>query len=838
MVAKGEIRVVRSGGSKINYRRAVFSTDAKYLLCVSGDYIKLFSTSTEECVHVLQGHKDLVTGIQLNPKNHLQLYSCSLDGTIKLWDFMDGILIKTFSVGYKLLALYTTVSASTIYAIIPKNNNAASDTFQLISIKLPKSTNQECKDTELTTIFDDVSPSPKCTAVGRDGEYIATAKGLNLFVYYFKNKKYFRMPLSPTSKKGANNIFAVVACHPSEDCIATGHNDGRIRLWRNFNHKQDYTYTSLHWHHDVVMDLSFSAQGTKLFSGGIESVLVQWTFGSEQSKEFLPRLGAAIEHISTSPDGSLHCTSHADNKISIISAGLKVSAVIQGLVKGNDVKTGLTFDPKSKALVLNGKPGHLQFYSLQKDKQLYNLDIVQQEFVHQAGLQYMDLVKAAFNNKGDWLATVEELQGADTEGLEIQLKFWEYQEASQSFVLNTTVNMPHEDQITSMCFWSRDRSEKDAPSLVTTGKDGLFKVWVLRDDSDIYKQSSGWFCDFVGSYHKNKATYCSFSEDSSLLAVSFEEIVTIWDTSSWEMKVTFCHPPGRIRSLCFGRMNCSKYLLASSSNGFINCWNLLTCTLAWRAQLDAAILEPDSQSENIAAFSYATGSTNLIVFKPDEPRPIYIQKDICREKVQYALFVPRDVPETPLSDSHHWLIRSQLYFLTEIQELMTFSTKSPEQRLAPLSKQSAAEESLPVTPFHILLGKKRQQEQEKQDLEMGRSSASSHKVQGVVAIKELLHTPAHVLPPTNVLCTIFVNALLISKQRKSTQDEANKDVEMESEESGEESEEEEEVVGEVTEDQEPFPTAFSDDLPQKLPKSQEKELRRIRKTDFSWISAL
>lgn len=57
----------------------------------------------------------------------------------------------------------------------------------------------------------------------------------------------------------------------------------------------------------------FCVLGTVLFSGGVESVLVQWSFNLEQKKEFLPRLGAAIEHISTSPDGSLHCTSHKDN---------------------------------------------------------------------------------------------------------------------------------------------------------------------------------------------------------------------------------------------------------------------------------------------------------------------------------------------------------------------------------------------------------------------------------------------------------------------------------------------------------------------------------------------
>ncbi|XP_075464532.1 WD repeat-containing protein 75 [Ascaphus truei] len=824
MVAEGEIRVVRCGGSKINYRRAVFSADGKYLLCVSGDFVKVYSTATEECIHALPGHRGLVTGIELNPKNHLQLYSCSLDGTIKLWDFMDGILIKTFLVGCKLLALYVSAVEDSVCVITPKNNDEASDTFQLVSVKLPKSTDQESEAKETSVIFKDISQSPKCTALGRDNEHVATVKGLNLSVYYFKKKKYFRFPVSATTKKGTNNIFTVVACHPREDCIATGHKDGRIRLWRNFNHKQEYMYTSLHWHHDAVMDLAFSAEGTKLFSGGVESVLVQWPYGSEHKKEFLPRLGAAIEHISTSPDGSLHCTSHTDNKISIIQVSLKVSGIIQGLVKGEVVKTGLTVDPRSKALVLNGKPGHLQFYSLQNDQQLFNLDIVQQEFIHQAGLQYMDLVKATFSSQGSWLATVEELQG-DAANLEMQLKLWEYEEKSQSFVLNTTISMPHEDQITSLCFRDGGESKKDAPTLVTTGKDGRFKVWVLRDSSDIYKQSSGWSCDYVGSYHKNKATNCCFSEDGSLLAVSFEEVVTIWEFNTWDLKHTFCQPPGKIRNLCFGRMSCSKYLLASTDNGFLSCWNLLTCALTWKAKLDAVILQPDPLSENIVAVS---GSSNLLVFKPDEPRPFYVHKDVCRGKVEWAVFVPRDVPEILPSESHQWLNRSQLYFLTDTQDLMTFSTKSPEERLTPLSKQLAVEESLPVTPFYVLLGKKRQQEH---DGKSGKSAPSSHKDHGTVAIKELLHTPAHVLPPASVLCTVFVNSLLISKKSHRIED-VNKDVEMESDKS------DSEEVAETKKDQETLPTAFPAETPCKLPKSQEKELRRIRKTDYSWVSTL
>ncbi|XP_069471731.1 WD repeat-containing protein 75 [Ambystoma mexicanum] len=832
MVSAAEIRVVRCGGSKLNFRKALFTTDSRYLLCVSGDYIKVFSTNTEECLHILQGHCNLVTGIQLNPKNHLQLYSCSLDGTIKLWDFMDGILIKTFSVGCKLLALYTSAAAEdTLFAISPQDNHEDSEIFQLVSVKLPKSVDQEVEAKDLSVILEDVSRSPKCTAFGRDGEFVASGKSYKLSVYFFKKKKLHRFPLSATDKKGAKNQFTSVACHPNEDCIATGHEDGRIRLWRNFHHKTEYTFSSLHWHHDAVMDLVFSTEGSSLLSGGVESVLVQWRYGAEIKKEFLPRLGAAIEHISASPDGTLYCTSHSDNKITLIHANLRVSAVIQGLVKGDEVKTGLIVDPRTQALVLNGKPGHLQFYSLQRDKQIFNLDIVQQEYIHQSGLKQVELVKAAFSARGVWLATVEERQEKEAD-VELQMKIWQYDETKQSFVLNTRINMPHEDHITALCFSDTDDFENGIPTLLTTGKDGRFKAWVLGDDSDIYKESVGWSCDYVGTYHNYQATNCCFSEDGSLLAVSFEEIVTVWESGTWELKCTFCQPPGKIRSLCFGRLSCSKFLIGATDKELLCCWNLLTCELQWSAQLNVVILQSDPLSENIVAVSWLSENSDLFVFKPVEPRPLYSQKSVCRGKIDWAVFVPRDVPESVGTESHQWLNRSQLYFLTETQDLMTFSTESPEDRLTPLSKQLAVEESLLVTPFQQLLGKQRQQEQEKIDADSGR--ITSRKAQGSVAIKELLHTPAHVLPAASLLCSMFINSLLISKDNQRTE-EVPDEVEMESEKGTEDSDEEmdsTQVAQEIT------PLCSLDDTVTQLSKYQERELRRLRKKDYSWISAL
>uniref|UniRef100_A0A6Q2XCS6 WD repeat-containing protein 75 second beta-propeller domain-containing protein n=1 Tax=Esox lucius TaxID=8010 RepID=A0A6Q2XCS6_ESOLU len=699
MVEHTGIRVVHRGGSKINFREPVITSDSRFLLCGSGESVKVYSTSTEECVHDLQGHTDLVTGVVLNPSNHLQAYSCSADGTVRLWDFTDGILIKV----------------QLQQPSWPISDDITPSLFQLVAVHLPRSGDPEVEVGELSAVLCDVSPNPGAVSFGTGGEYIAAAKGLQLEVFFFKKQKSYRFSLKSGMNKGINNSFTCISCHPKEDCIATGHADGKIRLWRNFNQKKEYTYSTLHWHHNAVNTLRFTPEGTNLLSGGIESVLVQWRYTQENQKDFLPRLGAAITHIAVSPDGSLFCTSHADNKITIILSSVKVSAIIQGLVKDDCVRTDLMIDPRSKALVLNGKPGHLQFYSLHRDKQLYNLDIVQQEYIHEQGVDQFQVVKAAFDTHGDWLATVEERRQKSSE-LEINLKLWSYDEQTQSFVLNTTVTAPHEDQITAMCF----SPSPETTLLVTTSLDGgLFQ-----------QQSASWSCDFVGGYHLLKPGCCCFSADGSLLAFGFQEVVTVWSPTSWELLTTLSQPPGAVRDLCFGRLSCSKYLLGTSTKNQLCCWNLLTCSCKCVC----------------VCYSRLTHHCHLLplvfVFKPSEPRPLFSKKALCTGKVERAIFAPRDQMLESSEEYSQWLNRSQLYFLTQHMLMV--------------------DDSVAITPFYLLLGRHKQQQQEKQELLTNPLAERTPLPQGSIAIKELLDTPAHVLPSASFLCSMFVRSLLVS----------------------------------------------------------------------------
>lgn len=198
------------------------------------------------------------------------------------------------------------------------------------------------------------------------------------------------------------------------------------------------------------------------------------------------------------------------------------------------------------------------------------------------------------------------------------------------------------------------------------------------------------------------------------------------------------------------------------------------------------------------------------------------------------MFVPRDVPESFTSEAHQWLNRSQFYFLTESQCLLTFSTKYAEEKLTPTSKQLLAEESLPTTPFSFILGKHRQQQDAKSTETSENELVQLPLTENIPAITELLHTPAHVLPSASFLCTLFVNSLLLSKETKSAE-EISDDVDMEGNEESDDSDEEYDLTEKAKETSNPD---LGEDAIHQLSKSEEKELRKFRKVDYSWLTAL
>ena len=64
----------------------------------------------------------------------------------------------------------------------------------------------------------------------------------------------------------------------------------------------------------------------------------------------------------------------------ISNSSNKVLQIYQGLTRTRLsaqclMPAGMVIDPRTTSLVMNGKPGHIQFYSLHNDKQLYNVSV-------------------------------------------------------------------------------------------------------------------------------------------------------------------------------------------------------------------------------------------------------------------------------------------------------------------------------------------------------------------------------------------------------------------------------------------------------------------------------
>lgn len=164
---------------------------------------------------------------------------------------------------------------------------------------------------------------------------------------------------------------------PNQQCVAIGDISGQIfLLYYNDNAK-----TLHHWHSQSVNAITFTKSGNALLSGGQENVLVSWQLAN-QTKDFMPRLGAEITAISISPNFEFYATCLSDNSIKLIKTTNKaVSSVTVGLKASYNnpllypTTCGLVHDPRSRQLVLAGTPGYIQFYDLNSDEHLKDVKI-------------------------------------------------------------------------------------------------------------------------------------------------------------------------------------------------------------------------------------------------------------------------------------------------------------------------------------------------------------------------------------------------------------------------------------------------------------------------------
>lgn len=562
-----------------------------------------------------------------------------------------------------------------------------------------------------------------------------------LHVVFFQNKNSY-IYSARKHYTGLKNELTCIAFHPFENCIATGDSMGRITIWKNFFYK--YPLKDIfHWHAMAVSDLTFSKFGNYIFSGGEENVLVKWSLIA-QKKQFLPRLSSAICSLSEASETSLLSVLTSDSRILIMDFNFHVISTIQDFSKWNTLRYAknvnlFTIDPRSEAIVLNGKTGHIQFLSIKDEgKLMYTFDVTDRNFItpHCTSIAAnTEVTHAIFSVTGEWLITAENRK--ENTCKESRLKFWKYINDKASFSLNTNVEFPHEGYE----IYSLEISSDGV--VATTGPDKKFRLWALSDYQTGNATKEVWSLYRDRKYRHLPCFAVDFSKDSSLVAVSFGSILTIWETDSCALKCSLSSPSSKeaLKVCKFGN-NEWTHLVVTGTDFSVSCWNTITLSLVWSVPLKLSLLISDPSSAYMASFSK---DQNLIVFNPSSPSPKLVLKNVS------------DSPVVAATCASNGSEKFRLFFLNTNQDL--FCLEGDDKADVTTLNYYDSSNATPYTA---------------QMAQVQNSSISSTKKFVPVLknnqqfVSDLLNAPAHTLPNPSLLCSQVLKGLLLFSIAKPT----------------------------------------------------------------------
>ncbi|KAG8862952.1 hypothetical protein FRB96_000372 [Tulasnella sp. 330] len=564
--------------------------------------------STSSATHP-DHHTQLVTSILLNPNNPLQLYSASLDGTIKIWDWLDGILLKTIDF---LLPIWHMCAHSNFPDTLFLHADVSKTPERLISREQGNDTKASSRAFKVTfkplgsavaQALDSVpigKPIHRITAlaISPNGLWLVATSGMKAHIASTSR------PQEGWSKFTSTHRLTCLAFHPTQGYFATGDEEGVVRLWHCLNDDQlsfkklgseKKAATSLfHWHPHAVQSLAFTPNGSYLLSGGLASVLVMWQIETGH-KGFVPRVGAPINGISvveTSERGQEFLLGLADGDFVIVSANIlsvrSRSGLKLRLLSPSKQPPILAIHPQRNWIAMSSShPASLQVYDPYISSLVFELDVAPSNRVAATNedliLTPCTIIHAAFSSQdGRWLATVDLREATVDSSANITLKIWSWikEGGKGSYILNTKIDRPHgKSMVTSIQFGPLGASGDSM--LATAGEDGTVRLWGVKKIMEARTNQSIeeiWVQRASISYRSQVPRSVAFSSDHSVIAVTYSHCVALFNGSShaFLQVITNVGSLSRLSSVTFlGRV--SRYLAICGSSGEdVLIWDLIS----------------------------------------------------------------------------------------------------------------------------------------------------------------------------------------------------------------------------------------------------------------------
>ncbi|KAG2076892.1 WD40 repeat-like protein [Suillus decipiens] len=655
--------------SNSNSHPPIFTKDGSHFFSIVGERIKIHSTSSGKVISTLpgpqdDGHQDIITSAILSAHNAFQLITVSLDGTIKVWDFLEGILLHTINLeqpihhvcGHEKIKDYVFVATAKAKKKgsgdgdeQPKPNRStkapSEESCIILRVSLkpqnPASGTKWHKSSQITPVGK--TRYTAGLAVSASGEWLIAVAGHKAYVAQVSALK------SGFTKYVSPDALTCLAVHPLEDYFATGDAKGVVRLWYCLNQgkpavanveKRSPT-SELHWHAHAVSSVAFTMNGSYLLSGGEEAVLVIWQLYSGK-KEFVPRVGSPIKSVVVSrgsaveeeyllglADASFAFISSATLKLSRVFSRIKLNSITSSAWASSSSATPLAVHSLSSTLVLpSSHPSSLQTYSPLSSMLVAELEVSPSNRVSRQEEKMLEpsrVERVVISPSGEWMATIDRREGDESFRGEIYLKMWWWDKKSAFWILNTRVDRPHGlNKVTSLSF-----SPSDDIQLVTTGEDKNIKTWRIRSTKD--KKGNievSWTSRSSFGLRLEMPRDSAWSPDGSLLAVAFDGSVALYDSRSNALHLTIvCPECPKISSIHFIGHH-GQYIAVLGGPNLVVC-DIINRSVRWHRRHNHlyVTLVPHPHQDTFAMIHHSPSATTngLVVYSTSSSTPLLSQ---------------------------------------------------------------------------------------------------------------------------------------------------------------------------------------------------------------------
>lgn len=389
--------------------------------------------------------------------------------------------------------------------------------------------------------------------------------------------------------------------------------------------------------------------------------------------------------------------------------------------------------------------GFIQFYDPLKDKSLYELNIVRKNPITQTGTgQFgVEILKFSTSNNRELLVTLE-LFAKETPIESYILKFWSLKNYPFEYILNSTTENPHKGKITALYV-------HPTKEIVVTGDNlGDFMIYktvaVKYDDIHSYNLSPfKWICTGAGNYNDNKITNISLSSDGSILVISTENVITLWNVETITLIKTIAYEMNkRVKSI--SDLFDTEYFIIQL-NDSIEIYSYFTGLPFIVLPIHSSVLKVDNKTKGQFGFiSTEAYESSFVLYN------IYSRKIQCLLKspsklLSFSFMFINDIPN--------------VIFFNDNNELILLSQSIITQQNA-LSEETIIKSTLP-TPYEQTFGitgiEKIQKELKNDELNEVRKFKN---IKGK-ELKDYLNIPSHLLPLPSIISDVYFVYFFIIK---------------------------------------------------------------------------